>query len=215
MVLYGSNFGDANAHTCFNMPTLFAGGGFKHGQHLAFEQNEQLSSAESFRLDAAAHGHRQRPLRVLDRNDEGVGEGMNRFCSDSIRLFRAGLRVTASASAFTLGSQLGASVSAPPPATAAFIEKYCASCHDDVEKAAGLDLASLKYAPGNPANFVQWVKVHDRLQAGEMPPKEKKRPDASELAASSSPSPLRSPPRTRNRRARRPRHSAAAQWIRI
>jgi len=36
MVLYGSNFGDANAHTCFNMPTLLAGGGFKHGQHHAF-----------------------------------------------------------------------------------------------------------------------------------------------------------------------------------
>jgi hypothetical protein len=36
MVLYGSNFGDANAHTCFNMPTILAGGGFKHGQHLAF-----------------------------------------------------------------------------------------------------------------------------------------------------------------------------------
>jgi hypothetical protein len=37
MVLYGSNFGDANAHTCFNLPTLLAGGGFKHGQHLAFD----------------------------------------------------------------------------------------------------------------------------------------------------------------------------------
>src|SRR6185436_1269500 len=38
MVLYGSNFGDANAHTCFDMPTIFAGGGFKHGQHLAFDK---------------------------------------------------------------------------------------------------------------------------------------------------------------------------------
>jgi len=38
MVLYGSNFGDANAHTCFNLPTLLAGGGFRHGQHLAFDQ---------------------------------------------------------------------------------------------------------------------------------------------------------------------------------
>ncbi|HUR56219.1 MAG TPA: DUF1552 domain-containing protein, partial [Opitutaceae bacterium] len=37
MVLYGSNFGDANQHTCFNMPTIFAGGGFRHGQHLAFD----------------------------------------------------------------------------------------------------------------------------------------------------------------------------------
>ena len=36
MVLYGSNLGDANQHVCTNMPTLLAGGGFKHGQHLAF-----------------------------------------------------------------------------------------------------------------------------------------------------------------------------------
>ena len=38
MVLYGSNFGDANQHTCFNMPVIFAGGGFKHGQHLGFSK---------------------------------------------------------------------------------------------------------------------------------------------------------------------------------
>ncbi len=38
MVFYGSNFGDANAHTCFNMPTILAGGGFRHGQHLAFDR---------------------------------------------------------------------------------------------------------------------------------------------------------------------------------
>jgi hypothetical protein len=39
MVLYGSNFGDANKHTTTNMPVILAGGGFKHGQHLAFDQN--------------------------------------------------------------------------------------------------------------------------------------------------------------------------------
>jgi hypothetical protein len=37
MVLYGSNFGDANAHVCTNMPVIFAGGGFRHGQHLGFD----------------------------------------------------------------------------------------------------------------------------------------------------------------------------------
>lgn len=37
MVLYGSNFGDANKHTTTNMPVVLAGGGFKHGQHLAFD----------------------------------------------------------------------------------------------------------------------------------------------------------------------------------
>jgi hypothetical protein len=38
MIYYGSNFGDANQHTCFNMPALLAGGGFKHGQQLGFDR---------------------------------------------------------------------------------------------------------------------------------------------------------------------------------
>jgi BMFP domain-containing protein YqiC len=38
MVLYGSNLGDANAHSTTNLPTLFAGGGFRHGRHLAFDR---------------------------------------------------------------------------------------------------------------------------------------------------------------------------------
>jgi hypothetical protein len=38
MILYGSNLGDANAHSTINLPTLFAGGGFHHGQHLAFDR---------------------------------------------------------------------------------------------------------------------------------------------------------------------------------
>ncbi len=37
MVLYGSNLGNANTHVTTNLPTLFAGGGFRHGQHLGFD----------------------------------------------------------------------------------------------------------------------------------------------------------------------------------
>ena len=37
MILYGSNMGNANTHVTTNLPTIFAGGGFKHGQHLAFD----------------------------------------------------------------------------------------------------------------------------------------------------------------------------------
>jgi hypothetical protein len=40
MILYGSNLGDANAHSTTNLPLLFAGGGFKHGQHLAFDAKQ-------------------------------------------------------------------------------------------------------------------------------------------------------------------------------
>ncbi|QDV82044.1 DUF1552 domain-containing protein [Planctomycetes bacterium TBK1r] len=37
MVLLTSNLGNASSHDNKNMPVLFAGGGFKHGQHLAFD----------------------------------------------------------------------------------------------------------------------------------------------------------------------------------
>src|SRR5881628_646063 len=37
MIVYGSNLGNANTHVTTNMPMIFAGGGFKHGQHLAFD----------------------------------------------------------------------------------------------------------------------------------------------------------------------------------
>ncbi len=37
-VLYGSNLGNGNNHDNHNLPIILAGGGFKHGQHLAFDQ---------------------------------------------------------------------------------------------------------------------------------------------------------------------------------
>ena len=36
-VLYGTPMGSANSHSNVNLPVLIAGGGFKHGQHLAFD----------------------------------------------------------------------------------------------------------------------------------------------------------------------------------
>src|SRR5688500_14857634 len=55
--------------------------------------------------------------------------------------------------------------------TMQFIGKYCADCHDDQTRKAGLDLTHLAFKPNDEANFAAWVKVHDRLSAGEMPPK--------------------------------------------
>ena len=37
-VLYGTNMGSANAHSNDNLPVLVAGGGFRHGSHLAFDR---------------------------------------------------------------------------------------------------------------------------------------------------------------------------------
>lgn len=46
MVLYGTCMGSANSHSNTNLPVLLAGGGFRHGQHLAFdaENNYPLSN---------------------------------------------------------------------------------------------------------------------------------------------------------------------------
>ncbi len=40
MVLFGSNLGNANSHDTRNLPILLAGGGFKHGRHVAFDANK-------------------------------------------------------------------------------------------------------------------------------------------------------------------------------
>jgi hypothetical protein len=73
-----------------------------------------------------------------------------------------------------------------PPLQAAaepFIDEYCVNCHNDQDLKGSLDLTDLDYAPDDAANFLSWVKVHDRLAAGEMPPKGKLRPGAAELNA--------------------------------
>jgi len=38
-VFLGSNLGDGSSHSTKNLPVLVAGGGFQHGQHLAFDAN--------------------------------------------------------------------------------------------------------------------------------------------------------------------------------
>ena len=48
MVLYGSNMGEANIHDNTNLPIILAGGGFKHGQHLAFSRTNNTPLCNLF-----------------------------------------------------------------------------------------------------------------------------------------------------------------------
>jgi hypothetical protein len=48
MVLYGSNMGDSNTHDNTNLPIVLAGGGFRHGQHLAFKRDDNKPLANLF-----------------------------------------------------------------------------------------------------------------------------------------------------------------------
>jgi hypothetical protein len=47
-ILYGTCMGSANSHSNVNLPVLLAGGGFKHGQHLAFDQQNNYPLTNLF-----------------------------------------------------------------------------------------------------------------------------------------------------------------------
>ena len=47
-VLIGSNLGDASGHGTSNLPILLAGGGFKHGQHIAGDRNNNTPLGKLF-----------------------------------------------------------------------------------------------------------------------------------------------------------------------
>jgi hypothetical protein len=64
-----------------------------------------------------------------------------------------------------------------------FLETHCYECHDDLDPEAGLDLLNTKFDPTDPANFAIWEKVFRKAHAGEMPPKENKRPPGADLEA--------------------------------
>ncbi len=64
-----------------------------------------------------------------------------------------------------------------------FFEQHCTECHDAESKKGGIDLTSLTLRLDEHANFQTWVKVHDAIANGEMPPKKKARPAVAETKA--------------------------------
>ncbi len=57
-VLFGSNLGNASAHDTKNLPLILAGGGYKHGRHIACDSQKQVFSnlfvAEAQRMGVEA-----------------------------------------------------------------------------------------------------------------------------------------------------------------
>lgn len=59
-----------------------------------------------------------------------------------------------------------------PPAAKGFLQKHCVDCHDGAAAEAGLDLAALSSDFQASGDFEKWVRIHDRVRAGEMPPQD-------------------------------------------
>lgn len=53
----------------------------------------------------------------------------------------------------------------------ALIEKHCLDCHDSASVEGGLDLTSLAFDLDEGSLRDRWIRVHDRVHSGEMPPK--------------------------------------------
>src|SRR4051812_21713403 len=70
-----------------------------------------------------------------------------------------------------------------PPLVVTFLQKNCQDCHDSQSKKGGLDLTKAKFDTADAKNFTLWVKVHDRVQHGEMPPKSETQPAADDKKA--------------------------------
>jgi hypothetical protein len=63
----------------------------------------------------------------------------------------------------------GALLAAPVPLTAV-VAKQCATCHRGAAAPAGLDLTALDLDLANVHKYNQWVRIHDAVRAGRMPP---------------------------------------------
>lgn len=61
-----------------------------------------------------------------------------------------------------------------------FFKKHCNDCHGGGTAEGGLSLDKLKYDLADRKNYAVWERVHDRIQLGEMPPKDMTQPTADE-----------------------------------
>jgi len=100
-------------------------------------------------------------------------------------LWRATLAASAlgAALAGVLHGRLGAQASFGGAQANALIEDYCASCHNDIDKAGGLSFDDLKpedLASGTRADI--WEAILSKMAQDEMPPHTKKRPSAQDRA---------------------------------
>lgn len=100
-----------------------------------------------------------------------------KFCSDLLASFVA-------ITVFLASAQYSAAHSSEPDAAIGkFLSRYCIDCHGAASPAAALDLTSLPQEFANPEFSRRWVKIFDRISAGEMPPaKSVPLPDADRTA---------------------------------
>ena len=65
---------------------------------------------------------------------------------------------------------LVASAGELPNTASSLLRQACSGCHDKETREGGLDLTALSFDLNNRAVRERWVRIHDRIENGEMPP---------------------------------------------
>jgi len=110
-------------------------------------------------------------------------QGLSGVWRALLHLRRGGGRGLVAVAALTLTFTAAPLTRAANDLPGKYFDSHCYDCHDADEQKGGLDLTSLKPDFANPEAFGRWVKVFDRIESGEMPPKKKERPSADENTA--------------------------------
>ena len=94
-----------------------------------------------------------------------------------------GVRQMVAGTFFACAVVASSAAHADPGHIEAFFEKHCYACHSGEKPEAGLDLATASRDLSDPAAMARFVRIHDRVAKGEMPPAESERPAPAELKA--------------------------------
>ena len=70
-----------------------------------------------------------------------------------------------------------------PDIVKAFLSDHCVACHDGEDGEGGLDLTALQGTLDAPGELSRWIRIFDRVHAGEMPPKDTDRPQQKDIGA--------------------------------
>jgi len=81
-----------------------------------------------------------------------------------------GVIVAGLAATFAFGGALGAAEAE------VFVRRHCVACHAGTKPEAGLNLESASTDLNSPASMAAWIRVHDRVAKGQMPPKDAEQP---------------------------------------
>ncbi|NQV23918.1 MAG: DUF1587 domain-containing protein, partial [Rhodopirellula sp.] len=68
-----------------------------------------------------------------------------------------------------------------PDAVKVFLSDHCVACHDGEDGKGGLDLTGLQGTLDAPGEMARWIRIFDRVRAGEMPPKDADPPKQKEI----------------------------------